>query len=249
MNYLPLARFAVERLNVPANGSLGREDLLSHALLGLIDAVDNFDPGRDVRFESYASRRVRGAVLDALRKMDWMPRRLRRSQRQLRQAYAKLEGQFGRAATDAEVCAELEWTQDDLDQVLQGSALSATVSLDDMLCGSDGSDSSMRVHRLEDTSCPNPFTEATLRERRESLTRAIGELAERDQLVLQLYYHEEMTLREIAEILEITESRVCQIHSRAILRLQNKLRVYIDDSLEPATTQTRQPAGRGHRAA
>lgn len=229
MSYLPLARFAVERLNLRTSGSMGQEDLLSHALLGLIDAIDSYDPHRDVRFESYASLRVRGAVLDALRKLDWMPRRLRRQQRQLKEAYAKLESIHGRAATDEEVCAELGWSAEELDEVLQGAQNSITLSLDELLTGAEGTESAPRSLRLDDPTSANPFQEVALQERRELVAQAIQELPERDQLVLQLYYHEEMTLREIAQILEVTESRVCQIHSRAILRLQAKMKLRYAD--------------------
>ncbi|HEY3282797.1 MAG TPA: FliA/WhiG family RNA polymerase sigma factor [Armatimonadota bacterium] len=223
LNYLPLAKLAVKRLNFSPSSSVGHEDLVGHALVGLIDAVDHYDPRRNVKFETFAFMRVRGAVMDALRRMDWMPRGFRRQQGQLKQAYAKLESQHGRSATDDEVCQELGWSAEELSEVLQSAAQSLTLSLDNLMGGPDHQDAYSRTVFLTDTGSSDPFAEAAVSERRELLASAIRELTDREQLVLQLYYHEEMTLKEISHILGVTESRVCQIHSKAILRLHAHL--------------------------
>lgn len=228
LNYLPLAKMAVKRLNFSPSSSVGQEDLVGHALVGLIDAVDHYDPRRNVKFETFAFMRVRGAVMDALRRMDWMPRGFRRQQGQLRQAYARLESAQGRAVADEEVCAELGWSQEQLAEVLQGVAQSLTLSLDALISGPESGEGSSRSFSLMDTSSADPYREAARTERRDLLARAILELSEREQTVLQLYYHEEMTLKEISQILGVTESRVCQIHSKAILRLHAKLQPVSD---------------------
>lgn len=224
MNYLHLVRFVVNRLPVSLPSSISVEDLISYGTMGLIEAVERFDPERKLKFETYALTRVRGAVIDQLRHQDWVPRGVRRRTKLLMETMQQLEAKLGRPATDEEIAETMEV---DIEKVrrMMSESNNLIVSLDDRV-GHDSSGNSATVMDLipdEKTAHPDDQLEAT--DLRNRLTMAINALPEREKLVIALYYHENMTFREIAEIVSLSESRVCQIHAQALVRLKVKIRV------------------------
>jgi RNA polymerase sigma factor for flagellar operon FliA len=220
-NYAYLAKYVVDRMLIRPNSVVGYDDLLGHAIVGLIDAVDRFDTSKGVKFETYGITRIRGAVLDALKSLDWAPRSVRKSEAAMKRAFASLEARLGRPATDAEVAGELGISTDEFNDVLVDVGQSALLSLEDMIVG----DQSSWLSKLAGQAGPDtdPMLAAELSERKHLIARAIDSLPDREKLVISLYYKEDMTLKEIGAVLGITESRVCQLHSKAVVRLYAKL--------------------------
>jgi len=216
--YAYLARYAVDRLNLNPSGALGYEDLVGHAVVGLIDAIEKFDPDRGIKFETYALPRIRGEVIDTIRQLDWAPRSVRKSETELRDAYAQLEMRLERSPTDAEVAQHLGVGVTELEKMLMDVGQSALLSLDEVMA--TGGD--VRAS-YDDQDEDDPASRAERAEQKRLLARAIDELSERERTVVALYYYENLTQKEIAAVLEVTESRVCQIHTKAILRLSAKL--------------------------
>lgn len=216
--YAYLAKYAVDRLNLSPSGALSYEDLVGHAVVGLIDAVEKFDLDRGVKFETYALTRIRGEVIDVMRQLDWAPRSVRKNEGTLREAYARLEAKLERPATDAEIAEYLGVEVAEVESMLAGVAQSALVSLDDMI--SNGRDI---LARSDESDGSDPASSAERAEQKRLLARAIDELPERERTVIALYYYENLTQKEIAAVLEVTESRICQIHTKAVLRLSGKL--------------------------
>ncbi|MGI6296169.1 MAG: FliA/WhiG family RNA polymerase sigma factor [Armatimonadota bacterium] len=215
--YAYLAKYAVDRLNLTPHGVIGYEDLIGHAVVGLIDAVEKFDPDRNVKFETYALTRIRGEVIDVIRQLDWTPRSVRKYESELREVYSRLEVDLKRPPTDQEVANDLGIDISDLEKRLADIGQSALLSLDEVIAtGGDISASSA-------DSDDDPASQAERSDQKQLLARAIDELPERERTVIALYYYEDLTQKEIAAVLEVTESRVCQIHTKAILRLSGKL--------------------------
>jgi RNA polymerase sigma factor FliA len=221
-HYAYLARYVVDRMLVRPNPAMSYDDLVGHAIVGLIDAVERFDLEKAVKFETYATVRIRGAVLDAVKSLDWAPRSVRASEQSLKRAFAELEASLGRPATDDEVAADLGITADALNESVADIGQSSLVSLEDLMLATDDS---ARVNALSPGTNPDwdPFMGAELKERTRLLGIAIDGLPEREKLVISLYYKEELTLKEIAAVLGVTESRACQLHSKAVVRLHGKL--------------------------
>lgn len=216
--YAYLAKYAVDRLNLSPSGALGYEDLVGHAVVGLINALERFDPERNVKFETYALTRIRGEVIDIIRSLDWTPRSVRRNETLLRDAYARTEINNGRPPTDMEVADHLGVKMSELEKMLADVGQSAVLSLDEIL--SSGVDIS---NTYLDNEFADPADKAQTQEQKRLLAQAIDELPERERLVVSLYYFENLTQKEIAAVLEVTESRVCQIHTKAVLKLAGKL--------------------------
>jgi RNA polymerase sigma factor FliA len=227
--HVGLVRYVAGRLAVGLPHYLEFPDLYSAGLLGLIQAIDNFDCSRGIKFETYAVPRIRGAILDELRTQDWFPRSLRRKAREVEDAYARIEANLGRAASDDEVAGELDLSRTEFDRVMSQVSAATIVSLEAEL----HPDESGGVHRIIDTIAdPNvaaPGDGLAEEEMRALIVTSVDELSERERLVLTLYYYEELTLREIGEVLEVTESRVCQVHTKAIFRLRAKLERKLND--------------------
>jgi len=230
--YAYLCRYVVDRMLIRPNAVVSYDDLLGHAIVGLIDAVDKFDLSRDVKFETYAIVRIRGAVLDALKALDWLPRSVRRSEAELKRAFAALEAQLGRPCTDAEAAGALGISVDDMNNALADIGQSAVLSLEEMLVGSEESRTSEVAGQANSET--DPILAAELSERKRLIARAIDSLPDREKLVISLYYKENMTLKEIAAVLGVSESRVCQLHSKAVVRLHGKLAGYGDLLLSAA---------------
>jgi len=215
--YAYLAKYAVDRLNLSPCGVLGYEDLIGHAVVGLIDAVERYDPERNVKFETYALTRIRGEVIDVIRSLDWTPRSVRRNETTLRDAYARLEATMKRPPNNLEVAQYLGVEVAELEKMLADISQSALLSLDEVIsaggdvlsCISDDSD--------------DPASSAERADQKRRLAQAIEELPERERMVVSCYYYDSLTQKEIAAVLGVTESRVCQIHTQAMLRLSGKL--------------------------
>lgn len=227
LEYAYLAKYVVGRLNLKPSASLAYDDLVSYAVIGLIEAVERFDLAREVKFETYAITRIKGSVLDALKSLDWLPRSVRNSEMELRRVMGRLEAELGRVPSDAEIAEEMGVTIDHLGEIIASSGQAAMLSLEElMLAGEDyTSDSGLGI--CADLGC-DPFRAAELEERKSMLARAIGDLPEREKLVISLYYKEGLTLKEIAQVLSVTESRACQLHSKAVIRLNGKLSRHSD---------------------
>lgn len=220
-DYAILARRAVERLQISPWGCVSTEDLVSHAIIGLINAVDRYDPDMGTPFEGFAMPRIRGAILDALRRLDWAPRSVRAEENRLRRAYGHLEAVLGRTPSDDEVARELGIETSELEHLVSDISRSSVVSLDDLVAGME--ESTSRGDRVPASSALDPYGKQEKREARKHLIEAISSLPEREKLVVSLYYDKELTLKEIGRVLGVTEQRVSQIHTKAMLRLSHKL--------------------------
>jgi RNA polymerase sigma factor FliA len=224
VTYAPLVKYVAGRLGSGLPAHVDDEDLVSYGLLGLISAIERYEPDRDVKFETYAIARIRGAIIDELRALDWVPRSVRSRAREIERAIGELEGKLGRVPSDEEIAAKLGITTEELDESLSEISRSSIAALDELwsVGGSDG-DQVALIDTIEDTDAPDPQGALSRTELREAIADAIARLPEREKLVVTLYYYEELTLREIGEVLGVTESRVSQLHTKAILRLKARL--------------------------
>lgn len=220
--YAPLARYVVDRLNLRPGPALEYDDLLSQAVVGLIDAVDRFDPARGIKFETYAYHRIRGAVMDMLRELDWLPRSVRQRETEMAGAYERLENRLNRPPTDAELAAELGLTLEALDELAHEVGLQAMQSLDESV-GLEQWETGTVGDLVADGGTPSPQEAAERWAERDLLARAIELLPEAERTVVSLYYHEGLTLKEIGQVLGVTESRACQIHGKAMVRLRGAI--------------------------
>ncbi len=218
--YLPLVRYIAERVASKLPRSVEIDDLYQAGVFGLMDAVDGYDLSRDVKFETYCSMRVRGAILDELRAMDWVPRLVRARAHKIDGALRELEAELGRYPTDAEVAARLGVTAEVYEEMLRESTAVSMFPLSKVTHEGEDDEHS-HVDILEDTRSPNP---ATGLQRGELKSRIIASLGEVERLVVVLYYYEELTMKEIGAVLELSESRVCQIHTKIVQRLRQHLR-------------------------
>ena len=247
LSYAPLVKYVAGRLGSGLPAHVDEGDLVSYGLLGLIGAIERFDPDREIKFETYAIARIKGSIIDELRAMDWVPRSVRARARDIERAIGELEARLGRAPTDEEIAGKLGVSQDELADSLTDISRSSIAALDELwTVSSTGGDQIALIDTIEDTQGPEPqsalaetemkeaIAEAIARlpdpqvslaqtETKEALGDAITRLPEREKLVVTLYYYEELTLREIGEVLGVTESRVSQLHTKAVLRLKARL--------------------------
>jgi RNA polymerase sigma factor for flagellar operon FliA len=224
LTYAPLVKYVAGRLGSGLPAHVDEGDLVSYGLLGLIGAIERYEPDRDVKFETYAIARIKGAIIDELRAMDWVPRSVRSRAREIERAIAELEAKLGEAPTDEQIAAKVGITVEELEESLSDIARSSIAALDELwtVSGSDG-DQVALIDTIEDTEAPDPQSSLSQTEMKEAIADAIARLPEREKLVVTLYYYEELTLREIGEVLGVTESRVSQLHTKAILRLKARL--------------------------
>ncbi len=222
--YSPLVKYVAGRMGSGLPAHVEEPDLISYGLGGLINAIERFDPDREIKFETYAITRIRGAVIDELRTLDWVPRSVRARARDLEKANTKLQARLQRAPSDEEMAAELQISVDELQDTLLQISNSTIVALDELWSVSDGNgDRVSLLDTLPDRGAPDPQTlvdQAALRER---ISDAVAALPEREKLVISLYYYENLTLREIGEVLGVSESRVSQLHTKAVLWLRSRL--------------------------
>lgn len=219
-HYLPLVDYVSSRMAVGLPKNVTKDDLASNGAMGLIDAIEKFDYRRGLQFETYASWRIRGAILDGLRQGDWVPRSVRDKAKKMEDAYAVLEQQHLRSATDEEVCAYLNINEKEFQQMLQEVAVAAVCSLEDPIREEE---SETRLSLLVDDKAVNP--ESTVHDTflKESLVYGIKKLTEKERTVVSLFYYEDLSLSEIAEVMCLSPSRISQLHSKAILRLRGAL--------------------------
>jgi RNA polymerase sigma factor for flagellar operon FliA len=224
LTYAPLVKYVAGRLGSGLPAHVDEGDLVSYGLLGLIGAIERYEPDRDVKFETYAIARIKGAIIDELRAMDWVPRSVRSRAREIERAIAELEAKQREAPTDEQIAAKVGITVEELEESLSDIARSSIAALDELwtVSGSDG-DQVALIDTIEDQDAPDPQSSLSQTEMKEAIADAIARLPEREKLVVTLYYYEELTLREIGEVLGVTESRVSQLHTKAILRLKARL--------------------------
>jgi RNA polymerase sigma factor FliA len=223
LTYAPLVKYVAGRLGSGLPAHVDDEDLVSYGLLGLIGAIERYDPDRDVKFETYALARIRGAIIDELRALDWVPRSVRSRAREIERAIGELEARLGRAPDDEEIAGKLGIEVPELEESLAEISRTSIAALDELWTVSSGGDQIALIDTIEDEHGPNPQASLDETEVRELIGEAIARLPEREKLVITLYYYEELTLREIGEVLGVTESRVSQLHTKAILRLKARL--------------------------
>jgi RNA polymerase sigma factor for flagellar operon FliA len=222
--YSPLVKFIAGRMASGLPSHVEESDLISYGLLGLIGAIERFDTEREIKFETFAVARVKGAIIDELRSLDWVPRSVRARARQVEKAHASLEAKLQRAPTDEEMAEKLEMTVEEFQGVLLEIANSSVLALDDLWTFADpegGSQVSI-LDTIQDPAAVDPESEAAASELKDRLADAIESLPERERLVIALYYYENLTLREIGEVLGVTESRVSQLHTKAVIGLRSR---------------------------
>jgi len=230
--YSPLVKYVAGRMSTGLPAHVQEADLISYGLLGLISAIERFEPAREIRFETFAITRIKGSIIDELRSLDWVPRSVRAKAREIERANAKLEHRLHRAPSDQEMAKELETTVEDFQASLLRISNSSVVALDELWTVSDSSgDQVSLLDTIQDEAAVDPAQELDLTEMKDRLADAIARLPEREKLVVALYYYETLTLREIGEVLGVTESRVSQLHTKAVLRLKSRLQ---GDSLTEA---------------
>ncbi len=227
--YSPLVKYVAGRMSSGLPSHVEEGDLISYGLGGLISAIERFDLTREIKFETYAITRIRGAIIDELRNLDWVPRSVRARARQIERVNMKLEARFQRAPTDEEMAGELEVTVDEFQESLLQISNSTIVALDELWNVQDATgDQVSLLDTLPDRDAPDPEQLIDQSELRDRIADAIAALPEREKLVVALYYYENLTLREIGEVLGVTESRVSQLHTKAVLRLRSKLQTELD---------------------
>ena len=225
LNYSYLVSITAGRIVANPPPNLEREDLLSAGIIGLIKAVDQFDPSRNVKFETYAISLIRGAILETLRDQDWAPRSVRDKLKQLERTMLSLEGKLGRPATDDEIAKELGISTDEYHQLLSHTARSAVMSLEDVVLGGEGVEAGVTLADTVADAASDVHKQVEEKERIRLLSEAIDRLPPRERLVIALYYYEGLTFREIGDVLSISESRAYQLHHQATVRL----RAYLED--------------------
>jgi RNA polymerase sigma factor for flagellar operon FliA len=224
VRYSPLVKFVAGRVSAGLPHSIEQADLVSYGMFGLIDAIEKFDAERKIKFETYAITRIKGAIIDELRSIDWVPRSVRTKARSVEQAYVSLEASLGRAPSDAEVAAELQISEDELQSIFGQISYIGLVGLDEVI--STGSGERGESVSFGDTLADRtdgPMAAYEVEEMKQVLAGAINRLGDREKIVLSLYYYENLTLAQIGQVLGVTESRVCQIHTKAVLQLRGRL--------------------------
>jgi RNA polymerase sigma factor for flagellar operon FliA len=222
--YSPLVKYVAGRTAAGLPPHIEEADLISYGMVGLITAIERFDLSRDIKFETYALMRIKGAIIDELRLLDWVPRSVRSRAREVERANAKLENKLQRAPTDTEIAAELDITVEELNDSLVAISHASMVALDELWSVSDSTgDQVSLMETIVDSRAPDPAKALDMGDLKDRIAESIARLPEREKLVIALYYYENLTLREIGEVLGVTESRVSQLHTKAVLRLRSRM--------------------------
>ena len=223
MHYAPLVKYVAGRVGVGLPSNVEQADLVSYGVFGLIDAIEKFDLERAIKFETYAISRIRGAIIDELRAMDWIPRSVRSKAREVEKAYSSLEGELRRTPSETEVAERMGIRLDDLRAIFSQVSYVNVVALDELLnVGGEKGDALSLGDTLEDPKAEDPVMAFEGEETKFLLARAIDQLPEREKIVVTLYYFESLTLAEIGKVLGVTESRICQMHTKAVVQLRAK---------------------------
>jgi RNA polymerase sigma factor FliA len=227
--YSPLVKYVAGRMSSGLPAHIEEGDLVSYGLLGLIGALDRFDLSRNIKFETYAISRIKGSIIDELRALDWVPRSVRSWARKVEAAVTRLENELMRAPTDEETAAALGIDVDEFQEILAQISCSSVVALDEFWDSMvTGQDRVNLIDTIRDSEAPDPSRAYRIQNIKETLAGAIQRLPEREKIVIGLYYYEGMTLKEIGEVLGVTESRVSQLHTKAILRLRGRIKEELD---------------------
>ncbi|HUT71833.1 MAG TPA: FliA/WhiG family RNA polymerase sigma factor [Desulfatiglandales bacterium] len=221
VKYAPLVKYIAGRMAIRVPPNISREELISAGIVGLLDALDKFDSGMGIKFQTYAEHRIRGAILDELRKMDWIPRSVRKDIHRVEDAITALNSRLNRDPDDLEVAQEIGVDIDTYYKMISRAQGVGLLSLDKVM-----EDGFAPAFTKQASGGPSPFDELKVKEVRNVISKILSDLSEKEQLVITLYYYEELTLKEIAAVLSLTESRISQIHSKSIIRLRAKLRSY-----------------------
>ena len=221
--YAPLVKYVAGKVAVGMPHNVDFDDLVGFGVFGLIDAINKFDPNKHVKFKTYAVTRIRGAIFDELRSIDWVPRSVRQKSREIEETIHSLEASLGRSASDNEIADELGMSEDEFQKTMMKISGTSILSLNDVWYTSDDNDRISIVDSIESPRSLNPDSIVEKEEVKRVIVQAINELPEKEKKVLVLYYYEDLTLKEIGKVLEVTESRISQLHTKAILRLRSKL--------------------------
>lgn len=228
--YSPLVKYVAGRITAGLPPHVEEADLISYGLVGLISAIERFDPSRRIKFETYAITRIKGAIIDELRSMDWVPRSVRARAREIERANMKLEHRLQRTPTDEELATELDISLPEFHESLLTISQTSIAALDEMWSVPDSSgDQVSLMDRIEDPNAPDPARSLDVGDLKDRIADAIAHLPEREKVVIALYYYENLTLREIGEVLGVTESRISQLHTKAVLRLRSRMQVGMFD--------------------
>jgi RNA polymerase sigma factor for flagellar operon FliA len=227
IQYAPWVKFIALRMAAKLPSHIQAEDLISAGIIGLIDALDKFNPAREVQFKTYAQIRIQGAIKDELRSLDWASRSMRQKVKRLEQAYATLEQELGRPPSSEEVASSMGIEIDAFEALLEDAKGTSLVSLEELDQGPASEDKSTLLEALLTRRDEDPLELLNLHALKKALTQAIAELPEKERLVLSLYYYEELTMKEVGKVLSLTESRISQLHTQAVLRLRGKLKAYL----------------------
>jgi RNA polymerase sigma factor for flagellar operon FliA len=241
VQYLPLVRYVVGRLAISLPHFLTSEDAVSYGVVGLIDAIERYEAGRNVKFSTYAITRIRGSIIDELRSLDWIPRQVRKNAREVEDTISILDQQYGRPATEKELAKSMGITLEKLQQTLFDSSC-VTISLNKMVDADNSDHSSQVMPDIADQTAIDPLNYTERMELSRTLAGAISQLTQREQVLLSLYYVDELNLKERGAVLGVSESRVCQIHTKAVLRLRGLMK-------QAAENTDRQPLDNGRVAA
>jgi len=229
--YLYLVKYVAGRvaIGLPPNIEMG--DLVSYGILGLFDAIEKFDVEQGNKFETYAVTRIRGSIMDELRKLDWAPRLLRKRAKAVERKCRELEEKLGRMATDEELAQALDVSVSDLNNIYSELNSTSFLSLDEVWQNDDGNKPISRLQTIEDSLISNQLMYLQKNEAREIIVETLNDLPEKEKLVMVLYYYESLTLKEIGQVLNVSESRICQIHTKVIIRLRSMLKKKLGDAL------------------
>jgi RNA polymerase sigma factor for flagellar operon FliA len=231
LEHTPLIRYIVNRIAVRLPSHIDLDDLHNTGVIGLMDAIEKYDPEKNCKFKTYAEFRIKGAILDQLRSLDWVPRSVRQKGRRLERAYGEVEQRLGRAATEDEVADSLGLQLDKLQELVNQVRGISLVNLEEIRSGGqEGDRNGSYADVVEDVNAENPYSTLKLQEMKQIVADTIATLPEKERLVISLYYYEDLNMKEIGNILGITESRVCQIHTKSVLRLRSKLKNTLERS-------------------